>query len=256
MAKIGFMFSIAVLLSGYASAQTPRSIETNLIRRLVAIQRWSNNGQAPDDDKLEAENGSLKKDLLRSANTVATLTYPFGKLKEKMSVVTSKDGRLRIYAWDRQTGGTMRDFDSVYQFRGESGKAYSRAGEGGGFYHDIFQVKTRALPIYLTVSTFIASSTYLSDSISVATIDGDKLVLDSKLIRTSNGLTNEIDFSYDFGSVMDRKERPVKLFTYDEAKRSFSFPIVITDDEFTQGRVTNKLVTYHFNGSEFLRETR
>ena len=38
-----------------------------------------------------------------------------------MFVATSADGKLRVYSWT-SNWGTMHDFDSVYQYRGKSGK--------------------------------------------------------------------------------------------------------------------------------------
>ena len=235
------------------STQTPASIETKLLSRYRNIEKWSSYGENSDQERLDKENELFKNEVLNFARLPKTLSYPFPRLKKAINIATSKDGRLRIYSWDMQTGGTMHDFDMVYQYRGDSGKVYSVAGTARGFYHDIFQVNSHTRPIYLTVSTFIASGTYLSDSLTVAIIRGDKLVLDSKLIRTDKGLQNAIDFSYDFGSVMDRKERPVKLFTFEPAKSTFSFPVVIEDEETPQGRVTNKRIRYRFNGSYFVK---
>ena len=44
-----------------------------------------------------------------------------------------------------------------------------------------------------------------------------------------------------------------RLFKFDEAKRSFTFPIVIEDEKTPRGRITNKLITYRFNGSYFVK---
>ena len=52
---------------------------------------------------------------------------------------------------------------------------------------------------------------------------------------------------------IDREERPVKLFTFNETRKEFKFPIVIEDEETPQGRVTNKFITYRFNGTHFVR---
>ena len=147
----------------------------------------------------------------------------------------------------------MHDFDRVYQYRGASGKVYSWPGTGasGGFAHDIFQLDTSSGPIYLSVSTFIASGSLREESLDLVRVDGEKITFGSKLIRTSTGLTNSISFAYDFSSVMDLEER--KLFTFDPAKRAFSFPVVMEDEETPQGRVTTKLITYRFDGTHFVK---
>jgi hypothetical protein len=238
------------------SAQTPRAIESKILARLSNIDRWSNYGPTSDFDKLEKENQVFRSELLTSLRVAPTLTYGFPRLKGKMYVTTSKDGRLRIYSWDCQTGGTMHDFDAVYQYRGKSGKVYSwaRSAEdesGGVFYHDIFQVTGSSGPVYLAVSTFIGSSSLSGAAISGIRIDEDKLVPDAKVIKTGSGMQSSVDFGYDFFTVVDRPERPVKLFVFDEAKREFRFPVVIEDEQTPQGRVTDKYIRYRFNGSYF-----
>ena len=239
-------------------AQTAMSIEGRLRTRLANIDKWSNYGPTPDYEALEKENDLLKQDLLKFGRMQSTLSYRFPRLKDQMYVVTSKDGRFRIYSWDRQTGGTMHDFDSVFQFRGASGKVHSwSAGEdedsGGVFYHDLFQVDSRAGPLYLGVATFIGSTSLAGASINAFTIDGERLIDDAKRIRTPSGLQHSVSFGYDFFSVVDRPERPIKLFRFDPARRSFSFPVVVEDEKTPQGRVTNKLITYRFDGTNFVR---
>ena len=153
----------------------------------------------------------------------------------------------------------MHDFDVVFQYRGKSGKVYSwsNAGKGpggsGGFYHDIFDVDDAKGRFYLCVATFIASGSLNSQSIEAVRINGERIDLVEKLIRTPSGLQNSISFEYDFGSVLDRKERPIKLFHYDEQTKSFRFPVVVQDDENPQGRVTDKFIRYRFNGKHFVK---
>jgi len=258
MRKILLTVSTFVLLYCPVIAQRPAALETRLLSGLRNIDKWSNYGPSADYEKLEAENDRFKKELLKGTKAPATLTYSFSRLKKEMYVVTSKDGRLRIYSWDRQTGGTMHDFDSVYQYRGKSGKVHSWSAtneedSAGVFYHDLFQVDSSSGPIYLAVSTFIGSTSLSGASIDVMKIDADRLDVSAKLIRTGSGLQNSISFGYDFFTVVDRKERPVKLFRFDAATRSFSFPVVIEDDKTPQGRVTDKVIRYRFNGNYFVK---
>ena len=241
------------------AAQTPAVIETRLLSRLANIEKWSNYGASTNEKKLESENRLLKNELVSFGKLPATLAYAFPKLKKEMQVVTSKDGRLRIYSWDMQTGGTMHEFDMVVQYRGASGKVYTWAGGqggnselAGGFFHDIFQLDG-STPLFLAVSTFIASGTLNHQSLNLLRINGERLDPAPMLIRTETGLQNSIGFEYDFSSVMDREERPVRLFRWNGQNRSFSFPVVVTDDEWPQGRITNKEITYRFDGKYFVK---
>lgn len=258
MRKLSFVFLLLAISSVEVISQTAVSVETALLKRLANIEKWSNYSGNADYERLEKENELFKNDLLKFGKQPTTLSYAFPRLKKEMYVVTSRDGRLRIYSWDRQTGGTMHDFDSVYQYRGKSGKVHSWSAtneedSGGVFYHDLFQLDSASGPIYLSVSSFIGSSSLSGASIDVMNIDSERLDINAKLIRTTDGLTNSINFGYDFFSVVDRKERPIKLFTFDSARRSFSFPVVIEDEKTPQGRVTNKRITYRFDGKYFVK---
>jgi hypothetical protein len=247
------------LLTSAAFAQSPTEIENRLLTRLANLEKWSNYGGNSDFDRLEKENSLLRNDLMRYGRQSVTLSYPFKRLKGKMFVSTSKDGRLRIYSWDEETGGTMHDFDSVFQFKGKGGKVYtwtapvSNEYDIGGFYHDIFQVNTTSGPIYLPVSTFIGSTSSAGQTINCFKVNGEKLDYNARLFRTGSGLKSSVSFGYDFFSVVDRPERPVKLFNFDQAKMEFRFPVVIEDEKTPQGRVTDKFITYRFNGKYFAK---
>ncbi len=245
-------------LAGLARGQSNSLVENRILGHLKNLEKWSAYGGSSDYDKLEAENAALKKQIMGFAGKSGTLSYGFPKLQGKMFIATSADRKLRVYSWDRETGGTMHDFESVYQYRGRSGKVHtwtaSRDDESAGtFCTQVFGFPSANGTIYLTASTFIGSTSLSGQSIDVVRIDGDKLNTTGKLIRTSEGLTNSISFSYDFFSVVDHPERPIKLVFFDAGKKEFRFPVVIEDDKTPQGRVTKKFITYRFNGKYFVK---
>jgi hypothetical protein len=196
--------------------------------------------------------------LVRYGARVDVLKFAFPKLKNEMFVATSNDGKLRIYSWDMQTGGTMHDYGAVYQFAGKSGKLHtwvpsSDDESAGPFYTAIFQVSARSGTIYLAASTFIGSTSLNGQALTAMQVNRERLDTRAKVIRTGSGPTDSVSFAYDFFSVADRKERPLRLFQFDAARREFRFPIVIEDAETRMGRVTNKLITYRFDGNYFVK---
>ncbi|HUF02539.1 MAG TPA: hypothetical protein VMM38_00030 [Aridibacter sp.] len=110
------------------------------------IEKWSGDADGRNDTALAKENKMLKQKLQRYGSRAAKLKYDFKGLADKMYITTSKDGNLRIYSWDTQSGGTTRWFESIFQYRGNSGKSrvWSPASvEGDGcepFYNQIFQM--------------------------------------------------------------------------------------------------------------------
>lgn len=250
---------LILALSFVALAQTPAALETKLIGHLKAMEANGSYSGNYDDAKLSAASTAFKEQLLKAAKRKDTLGYAFTKLGEEMFIRTSKDGKLRVYSWDLQSGGTMHDYDMIVQYVGNGGaiKTWSSDDDeddsGGAYFHDIFQLNVGTKPIYLLVSTARVSTSYLSESLRAVTIDNGMLNMSSNLIRTSEGVTNSVGFAYDFFSVVDRPERPIKLFKFNEARKEFSFPVVVEDEKTPQGRVTNKMITYRFNGKNFVK---
>lgn len=252
------IFLIAgVLAAGSVFGQSPQAVERDLLAKLKNVDKFGSYSGSFDEEKLDAANSAVRDLLVKNGDRLDVLRYGFPKLKDAMNVATSPDGKLRIYSWDLETGGTMHDFDQVFQYQETGGQVHTwtfPAGEDetgtGGYYTQIFQVDSKSGPIYLANSNFIAQGTIHGQSIDGIRISGDKLDVKAKVIRTARGLTNSIDFSYDPYSLGNRSE---KLFSFDAAKQQFTFPVVVEDKTYENGRVTNRLITYRFNGEVFVK---
>jgi len=236
-------------------AQSPAAIERDLLTQLKNAEKYGSYGESSDDAKLDAANKQIRELLIRNGGRAEILKYGFPKLKNEMYIATSPDGKLRIYSWDLQTGGSMHDYDNVFQFEGTSGKVYTwtpRDGDesDGGFFNQLSQVDTANGPIYLANSASSASGTDHSQSIEVMRINGDSFERNPKLIQTRSGLASSIGFEYDLNSVRGESE---KLVYFDPVKKSFRFPVVIDDKKTGLGRVTGKYITYQFNGKYFVK---
>ena len=260
MRKIFFLLALVVVFVSASPAQTLTKIEDELLGHFQKLSKSSNYNGASDYDVLGKENHAIRAALIKYGLRADVLKFTFTRLRKQLTLTTSRDGNLRTYSWDSEEGGTMHDFYTVYQFRSRSGKVhtwaepYSKDLEkrgAGGFVQQIFQTDTGSGPIYLEVSTFIGSTSLGGQTISALKIDGEKLDRNPKVIKTHSGITSSITFQYDFFSVVDHPERPVKLFFFDDSKKSFRFPVVIQDKKTPQGRVTNRFITYRFNGKYF-----
>jgi hypothetical protein len=257
--KILLSIAFALTLVAVSMAQAPVAIEKELIGYADNVTKYGSYGGEYDGDKLDKNNTALKNALVKYGKRSDVLVYKFPKLDNKMYVVTSRDGRFRVYSWDTSDGGTMHNFDNVFQYRGKSGKVYTWTrtdapeGDSGSFFTQLFQTDTPAGTVYLGTSTFIGSTSLAGQTISAFQINGEKLDPNAKVIKTRSGVTNSISFGYDFFSVVDHPERPVKLFFYDDTKKSFRFPVVIENSKTPQGRVTNRYITYRFDGKYFVK---
>ncbi|MEY3289292.1 MAG: hypothetical protein RLZZ419_1534 [Pseudomonadota bacterium] len=255
-----FITFVLLALAFPAFGQTNAEIEQELIGHIKNIQKWSNYGSDFNEDLLVKENDSFKKKLLETTKIDSTLSYQFSELNKYLHLTSSENGKLRIYSWDTEVGGTMHFFDNVYQFQGKDGKVYSNSntlqeGNSGAFISDIFDVDTKNGKIYLARFTSVLSGALCYESINLLGIEGDSLNNQIKLIKTKSGLTNSLGFEYDFSSVMDRKERPIKLIVYDKETKTIKIPVVLKDQNFNNGgRVTDKFINYKFDGTYFLKQ--
>jgi hypothetical protein len=256
---------IGILILVFATfnivAENTKEIENDLVQKLDEIQKWSSYGGNYDEEKLLTANESFRKTLAKYAVQKIVLEYPFPKLKGKMQIATSPDGKFRVYSWDTEMGGTMHDFDNLYQFIGSDGKISTEERVGdeddfGGFTYDVFEIDTKAGRVYLDCSTFIGSTMDRSQSLTLRKIVGSKLDRNVKLIKTASGITDSLGIEYNFFSVVDRKERPIKLFSYDAETKTIKFPVVVEDAKVPIGKVTGRFIYYRFDGNYFVKVKR
>jgi hypothetical protein len=252
-----FWVIVLSLVAG-AAAQTPAWIERELVNHIGSIKKLAAENTPEASVKLDAENDALKAKLVKYGRLASVLKHPFTELRRSMYVATSKDGKFRIYSWDTGTGGTMRFFENVFQYQGAGGRIYAKAAaldedDAGGFYHDIFQVSGKRGPIYIGRLTSVLSTRDAYEEVCLFQISGTKLDNDLRLFKTKAGMQNRIGYEYDFFTVVDRKERPIKLARFDERSNTVMIPVVISEkasDRF--GRVTKRFIKYRFDGTNFV----
>jgi hypothetical protein len=205
-------------------------------------------------DTLDKDNERFEKMLKKYLSTVpSTMTYPFTKLiNEGLSIAMSRDNKLRIYSWDKHTGGTMHYFANMYQYK-IGNKVYASSPieieqEGGdprGFFSEIFTVDS-VNNIYLGLRTAIYSTKDCGNIVKAFKIEKNGLNDSLMLFKVDTAFTNEFGIAFDFFSVVDRPERPVKLIYYDERTKALKLPVIGDHDE-----VTDKFIFYQYNGKYF-----
>lgn len=158
-------------------------------------------------DSLEPDNKIFKEEITKYVATYPeTLTHEFDSLKKaNIHIVTSEDKLFRIYSWNTWLGGTMADFENIFQYKSNEKIYWKNSFDKSGtdwdyvpFYSQIFTLKTDKKTYYLAIENGIYSSKDASQSIRIFTIENDNLIDSVKLIKTKNGLTNSIDVSFDF----------------------------------------------------------
>jgi hypothetical protein len=255
-----FQILCFVLFSVVAFGQSVslQKIEKDLAR--IAAKISSN--YRVQDDTLEVYSTLFDKKINQYIKeNPETLHYPFKILVDSnfCDVTTSSDKLFRIYSWDTWMGGTMHQFKNIYQYQSgekivsETHDTNDEEEDGydpGTFCSAIYTLKAETKTYYLVITNGIYSTKDCSQEVTCYCIENGTLNNNVKLFKTSEGMTSTIGFSFDFFSVVDRQERPLKLIKYDEAKKLVYIPIV-----YENGKVTKRFITYKFNGQFFERVT-
>lgn len=238
----------------FSQAKTGKQIDIELSRAYKKIEACRFSADTIDWHCLDIENRLFRKKMTdyTSANP-STLTSPLDSLKTVINIADAGDHLFRIYSWDTDQGGTMHDFEAIFQYK--SGDAvYSKAFYNDAadnddyipFYSKIFTLKANNKTYYLAISNGIYSNKDISQSVQVFTIEGNAINDKTKIIKTKSGLTHTIRIDFDFFSVVDRPERPLELIKYDADKKIIYIPIVLEN-----GKVTNRFIRYQFTGQYF-----
>lgn len=246
-------FLLAVLLligySGIGQTGNVAEIEKQAVKQYSALLLQQEN----NFDSVAVYSDRFSKNFQKNIRSnPATLGYNFKALQDSnfCSIQTSADSNFRIYSWDTWTGGTMRFFNTIFQYR-YNGQVFTKVpvkGEGdpGSAGVQVFTVTLKGKTIYLNVTNAIGSSKDCAQSIRAYSIENGKLIDTVKVFKTKTKTLNSIEVSYDFFSVVDRPERPVRLITYDENKQMIYIPVV--NDK---GTVTKKNLCYQLKGDYF-----
>jgi len=255
------LLAILIFCTSTTFGQDTKKIEKDLLKHLKKINYWAESvdkgGSVSPTDSLDKENDIFQRKLLSyTAKQPATLTYDFKELqKEHLTIASSADKKFRIYSWDTWLGGTMHNFENVYQFQTGnkvSSKSLSEKrqdGEPESWFSDIFTLGINSRKIYIGYFHAIYSSSSVYQGIKLFDLTNNRLNDEVRLIKTKTGLKNELGFEFDFFSVVDRKERPVKLIYFDNSTKTIKIPVVTS-----KRKVTNKFLTYKFTGQFFEKQ--
>lgn len=154
MKAVRFVLLLLILHINSVSAQTVAEVRNSLTSLNQQIHRHSPRFGDGDYDSLYAANDRLMRYLSSVLVDVSgTLTEDFSSVG--MWVTTSIDGKLRVWSWDDETGGSMRFCYSIAQYRTPSGikaelvnDTLDRSG-GTPFCDTIYSVESNGKTYYL-----------------------------------------------------------------------------------------------------------
>lgn len=223
--------------------KSPEEIEEILLKNFSDL--FNDNTQL---DSLEVYSGIVSQNMVDYiTNNPKTLHYKFKRLVNKLHIVTSKDAKLRLYSWDTQLGGTMHFFKNIYQFQTPLGVVTEipkfEESDAQSYCSAIYMVNINQQDYYLVITNGIFSTSDMRQSVAAYSISSEGKLNPASIFKTKTKLLNNISVDYDFFSVVNRPERPLKLITFNEKRGVLSIPLV-------KGvKVTSKKLVYKLNGN-------
>lgn len=248
--RLSFFFILAICINSNAFPQYRKFAAQEA--KLAKIYSKMLSFHHVNGDSIEFYSQKFERELKSFLqNSPGTLNYPFKKLNDDSSfcsIETSGDGKFRIYSWDDWTGGSMRYYKELYQWKGSRNvfmriPRYEGGSEGDGFLcSDIFTVLIDKKAYYLAVKNSVASGRDRVYSISAYRIDGDKLLDSVKLFKTKTEMLNTIDVYVDLGKPYERDD----FISYDPRLKIVYIPCVNGENA-----LTNKNLLYQLKGRYF-----
>lgn len=248
------LLSILLLfISSQVFCQNILSSEKSLLKSFHKITDWSSNNYGDHNyDSLAKFNDNFEKQLLLFlTKNPASLNLKFNQLKNiGLQTTTSEDGFFKTYSWDDQTGGTMRRFRTIYQFKEtETAPVFVKESkeESANLKIDMIPIGNRKY--YLSTQLFIASSALFYFKVKFFSIEGNKLNDRVQLILTKTGLKNKLGYEVDYSSQVNKNsEEKLEYFYphFDHNKKEITIPLLREDGKFTNKKITYKLVGSYF----------
>lgn len=193
-------------------------------------------------------------------------TFPDTHANHAFNAPVSPDGKLRVWSWDMQTGGTMRHYFTLLQYRDAQGNTHIRPlapvdtqnphQGNGGFVTDLKQTDLGGKGTAYWISEYYqGDSLNHGQSITLYRIDGQTLA-QAPWITTPDGQTAQIDFAYEADTLLEAGTDGIlhkkALFTYDEAQKTLSFPVIRNTAQHPGGEITARTLRYRFDGENFV----
>ena len=240
---------------GGVFAQTPKSIEKDLLKSFDKIQNWNNSNfitpNDTDQNSLDKANNLLERKLIYYGKKYPSIINQVFKKLGGLSV-SSDDGLFNIFSWDTYTGGTQHVFQTVVLYRSEKKASFlvdatSLSDNYTDAYDTLYTLTIGNKNYYLVTYYQILDLHARGEGIRIFSIDNGKLNSQAKIIKTKSGLTSKLYYQYD-QTLTNADIMSEVTIAYDPKEKTITFPVINEN-----GRQTDNVITYKFTGKYFER---
>lgn len=249
---------LLLLISTKCFAQSLEESEGKICHYFDRINYWDLNVLNDKDDSLSIYNDALFSYLTSFlSSNPSSIEAKFELANSKnLHVLTSADGKFRIYCWNTQQGGTMQFFRTIYQFSNLNKVFVLPIGieeedDNGSFCYDLNQISINDKAYYIISSVSIGSSAVYYYQIAIKTVN-DSILTDSPIIKDGAKMKSDIGYEIDLANNANRENgnaRDNMQLDYDREKNLIILPFINDND-----KVTEKKIRYKFNGKYFARK--
>lgn len=253
MNALKLIFLAGCFITCHLFAQSHDAAEKDLTKSFDKVKYWGQHQYDPAldnrlEDSLQNANKTFGEKLKTyAANFPFTIIQKFSLLKKMgVDMTTSPDRRLSIYSWDTYTGGTWRNYCSVFQYK-RGNKTYTELsndwiteGGHGVDYPLIFKIKIKNKTYYLVEGLINIGSCELEAFVSVWKINNKGVIRDIKLFKTGQEVENSIEYEFECGDNLP--DTPI----FNKTNNTISIPLTTKEN-----RLTGRYITYKFTGKYF-----
>ncbi|MEZ5017972.1 MAG: hypothetical protein R2800_13015 [Flavipsychrobacter sp.] len=247
---------IILLLSNYIiKAQTIAEAEQQMASYLHAMNFWRYVDSDSIDldtvdqyDSIIAYNEKLGSYLTSLINTQPEiLTAKLAVLQDAgMDIVTAPDSKVRLYSWDTQMGGTMRDYANIIQYATQNGTKAFEETEGGVSFYSIYHIKAQSKKnYYLAIYNARLSTKLIEEGVKAYIIEDNELK-PANIFHTPSKTYNTISYSYDLYTAMNDDEVEGTDIALSDDYNKLYIPIIEGE------HMTNRRLVYVFDGEKFV----
>jgi hypothetical protein len=245
--------TLAVILGLATAANAATVVDPDTATTAILSQIDKSKYPPAGQDNYDALSGLSKKlrtYLLSPQNQVALMQSRLQKAQGAgLYVAESPDRKLRVYSWDKWTGGTMHFFDATAQYKTLSGKAMPYDfgpvddTDNGAYYDKIVPVRTKSgRTVYLVFGTSIGSTICYTLSVASYEITRDGKLIKAPFFKTKKQFLNEISCG------VERQDTSLDCdIELTNANKTLRIPVVDESMHFK-----SSYLIYKFDGEKFV----
>ena len=225
--------------------QNFRPYEQKLVSLYDSVKHYSYFGVGNNYDKQQYYLKKFENGLLNLTSKIPrSISHSFDSLKTRgIQIVTSKDLLVRGYSWSTFSGGTASDDNRLIQYLTKDTvcaqlTSVNYESNWSYWFSDMEQLKIDGKTVYFFRAHSMASSKDALEGYLAYTFEDHKLKEYRVFQYENNVHSHEYFFEYNFFSVVDRKERPIKLLKLN--KKKLTIPQTDTENKVVRGKITKK----------------